>query len=203
MKVLTPRQEEILSFIKAFIEEHKFPPTIRNISANFRISVKGAYDHVKALEKKQYIRCNENCSRGIEIIEKEQERKHDPETVKIPILGNVAAGVPLFSEENYDGSVVVHTDFLKKGNYFALRVQGDSMSGAGIMDGDIAIFIQQNTAVNGDIVVAMVDDAFTLKRFFREKQRIKLKAENPAYHPIYTQNVKVLGKLSCVIRKYE
>lgn len=202
MKGLTKRQEETLNFIKYYIDKHSYPPTIREMAASFNISVKGAYDHIKALEKKGRIRCDGNRSRTIEIIDNENENK--PETVNIPILGKVAAGLPLFAEENYDGMLNMPAARFSNGKFFALHVSGDSMQDAGILDGDIAIFTHRQTAENGDIVVAMVnDEAYTLKRFFREKNRVKLKAENPVYPPIYTQNVKVLGKLKCIVRDYD
>ncbi len=202
MKDLTPRQKQILEFIRKFILTHKFPPTMREISEHFSISVKGAYDHVKALKKKNCIRFGSNQSRTIEILngsEPEEERM-----MKIPLIGAVAAGKPLFAEENLDCILRVPAEYLKrKGPYFALKVQGDSMNGAGIQNGDIAVVYQQPTAQNGEIVVAMVDDAVTLKRFYKEKNRIKLQAENPAYPPLYSQNVKILGKLAHLIRSYE
>ena len=202
MKGLTKRQEETLDYIRKYIEAHSYPPTIREMATSFNISVKGAYDHIKALEKKGRIKCDGNRSRTIEILDKKTET--EPETIKIPILGKVAAGLPLFAEENFEGTLNMPANRFIGGNFFALHVSGDSMQDIGILDGDLAIFIQKNTAENGDIVVAMInDEAYTLKRFFREKNRIKLKAENPVYPPIYTQNVKVLGKLKSVVREYD
>ena len=201
MKALTKRQQDILDFIKSFNAKHKYPPTFREIARNYEISVKGAYDHVKALEKKKRIRCDLGRSRAIEILESEDE---ETELVEVPLLGHVAAGVPLFAEENWDGILKVPSELLKKGKHFALHVQGDSMEGAGILNGDTAVFEQKQNAENGDIVVAVInDEAVTLKRFYKEINRIKLKAENPVYPPIYTQNVRILGKLSCIIRHYE
>lgn len=199
MKTMTKRQEQVLAFLRIFIETHKYPPTIREIAQNFEISVKGAYDHIKALEKKAIIHCDMNRSRAIEIIGDER----DEDIVSVPILGNVAAGIPLFAEENFEGEIRLASEQLPPGRYFALRVRGDSMQDAGIFDGDTAVFVQQNVADNGSIVVAMVNEAVTLKRFYREKNRIKLKAENPVYPPIYTQNIQILGKLVRIIRNYE
>jgi repressor LexA len=202
MKGLTARQEETLNYIRKFIDEHSYPPTIRELASSFNISVKGAYDHIKALEKKGRIKCDGNRSRTIEILDKKNEA--EPETVQIPILGKVAAGTPLFSEENLDGVLNMPAARFNKGKFFALHVSGDSMQDIGILDGDVAIFNQKSTAENGDIIVAMInDEAYTLKRFYREKNRIKLKAENPVYPPIYTQNVRVLGKLKCIVRDYD
>ena len=201
MKALTIRQQEILDFMKRFIKEHKYPPTIREIAGDFHISVKGAYDHVKALEKKKQIRCDLGRSRAIEIVNGEEKAE---DIVEVPVIGHVAAGIPLFAEENFDGVLKISAENLSRGKHFALRVQGDSMEGAGILDGDTAIFEQKNYADNGDIVVAVLnDEAVTLKRFYKEKNRIKLKAENPVYPPIYSQSVRILGKLACIMRSYE
>ena len=201
MKSLTKRQNEVLDFLKAFLQRKKYPPTMREIAAHFSISPKGAYDHIKALEKKKFIRCNINRSRAIEIMSDENDEEP---FIKVPLLGNVAAGLPLLAEENLEGTINLPIDNLGKGEFFALHVQGDSMQDAGILDGDIAVFVQKPNADNGDIVVARInDEAVTLKRFFKEKNRVKLKAENPAYPPIYTQNVKILGKLKTILRNYE
>lgn len=200
MKAITARQSEVLSYIKTFIADHKFPPTIREISERFRISVKGAYDHVKALEKKNFIRLDNKRSRTIEVLGLDVESDR---TVDVPILGNVAAGLPLLAEENLEGTIKLPREQVRGGNHFALHVTGESMRDAGIMDGDLAVFRQQPTAENGDIVVAMVDEAVTLKRFFKEKNRVRLQAENPDYPPIFTQNVRVLGRLAQLIRRYE
>ncbi len=200
MKGITDRQREVLQYIKDYVATHKFPPTIREISERFSISVKGAYDHVKALEKKSFIRCDNNRSRSIEVL---GDSDGENELVaRIPVLGEVAAGKPIFTEENFDGVVKVPAEFVRRGKHFAVHVRGDSMRDAGIMDGDIAVIRQQSTANNGEIVVAMVDEAFTLKRYYREKNRVRLKSENPAYPPIYTQNVRVLGKLAHIMRTY-
>ena len=186
--------------MRSFLAVHKYPPTIREIGHHFGISVKGAYDHVKALEKKGVIACNHNRSRAIEIIESSSQG--EPEHIAVTLLGRVAAGMPLFAEENNDGTLSLPASLVGSGDVFALTVEGDSMSGAGIMDGDIAVFSNQSVAENGQIVVAMVDEAVTLKRFYKEKNRVRLQSENPAYPPLYTADVKILGRLSAVIRSY-
>jgi repressor LexA len=201
MKEITRRQSEVLDYLKAFITEHHFPPTIREISDNFSISVKGAYDHVKALEKKGFLKIDNNRSRTIEVVGHEEPA--DDDVIDVPILGNVAAGLPLLAEENLEGKVRLPAEHLGRGDHFALHVRGESMRDAGIMDGDLAVFRQQQTANNGDIVVAMVEEAVTLKRFFKEKNRVRLQAENASFPPIFTQNVRVLGKLAHLIRTYE
>ncbi len=198
MKGLTKRQSEILDYLKNFIDENRYPPAIREVANHFSISVKGAYDHIKALEKKNFITCNNNTSRSIGIVE-----DSNINSTTIPILGKIAAGGPILAEENYDGNITLSTDLIKSGEHFALNVVGDSMIDAGILEGDIAVFKQQQNAENGNIVAAMLDDSVTLKRFYKESNRVRLKAENANYSPIYTQNVSILGKLVTVIRTYD
>ena len=201
MKELTGRQKEVLSFIAGYIDRHFYPPTIREIADNFAISVKGAHDHVTALKRKNAIRQDGKRSRTMELVRDKEEEAG--KLAKIPIVGTVAAGSPILSEENWDGTLAVNQSTLKKNRvYFAVRVQGDSMSGAGIMDGDMAVIEKANIVKNGEIAVAVIDDAFTLKRFYRENTRIKLQSENPDYKPIYCQNVRIIGRLSQIIRSY-
>jgi repressor LexA len=202
MRPITRRQQEVLDFIKSYISRSKYPPTIREISEHFTISVKGAYDHVKALEKKNVIRCDTNRSRAIEVLDIPKVDSRNESVREVPLLGNVAAGAPLLAVENNDGTVPVPTSYLRGSDYFALHVRGNSMIGAGILDGDVAIIEQKPVAENGDIVVAMVEEAVTLKRFYREANRIQLKAENPAYPPIYTRDVRILGTLAHIVRSY-
>ncbi len=202
MKNVTKRQHEVILFIQDHLKAHGYPPTIREIGSHFSFSVKAAFDHVKALEKKGILRCNENRSRAIEIIHEAYLPKD--EGLDIPLLGNVAAGVPLLSEENFDRMIKVPKQMLADtGQYYALLVKGESMHDAGIFDGDIAVIKYQQQADNGDIVVARVqDEAVTLKRFFRENNRVRLQAENEEYLPLYTQEVQILGKLQMIIRDY-
>jgi len=203
MKELTKRQKEVLSFIAGYIKSHPYPPTIRDIADHFGISVKGAYDHITALKRKNYLKQDGKRSRTIELVHSKVDE--DLGTVaKIPIVGTVAAGAPILSEENWEGTITLHQSMLKKNRtYFAVRVRGDSMSGAGIMDGDMAIIEKRNVVESGEIAVAVVDDAVTLKRFFKEKNRVKLQAENPNYNPIYCQDVRLLGRLAQIVRYYK
>ncbi|MDR1443918.1 MAG: transcriptional repressor LexA [Treponema sp.] len=199
MKELTQRQKVVLAFIDNFKQEKGYAPTIREIAEHFEISVKGAHDHVTALKKKGSLRLVTRRSRTMEVVGA-HERSFN---VEIPLLGTVAAGIPILAEENREGVILVHESTLKKNrNYFALKIRGDSMTGAGIMDGDVAIIEKSNLAHNGEIVVVMVNEAATLKRFFKENHRVKLQAENPVYPPIYSQNVRILGRLAQIIRSY-
>jgi len=208
MKKLTGRQAEIMAYIQEFIRNHKFPPTFREISEHFGITVRGSYDHIKALEKKGCLRCDKNRSRAIEVIENPANNplpvaEPGSELSEIPRLGVVAAGVPILAEENWDGTIPFPARELKAGNYFALEVKGQSMLQAGILDGDTAIIRQQSVAANGDIVVAMVDEAVTLKRYYKEQNRIRLKAENPDFPSIYSSEVRILGVLAHIVRNYQ
>ena len=199
MKQLTTRQKEILDFLSGFIEKNSYPPTVRETAKAFSISIKGAYDHMKALEKKGAIKLQENRSRAIEIVSKKES---DASIVEIPVLGAIAAGNPIFAEENWTETIRIPAEYTRTGTCFALRVKGDSMKDAGIHSGDMAIIEQQPTAENGEIVAALIEDSATLKRFFKENNRIRLQAENPDYAPIYTQDVRILGKLKAIIRSY-
>jgi repressor LexA len=201
MKTLTKRQKEVMSFIIGYLKHHSYPPTIREVADNFSISVKGAHDHITALRKKDYLRQADKRPRTMELTH--LRSSIDSELTDVPILGTVAAGIPILAEENFDGNVKMPRAMLKKNrNYFALKVKGDSMTGAGILEGDMAIIEKQSTVRNGEIVVAVVNEAVTLKRFYRESSRIRLQAENPDYKNIYCRDVKILGRLFSIIRSY-
>jgi repressor LexA len=201
MKELTVRQKEVLVFIADYKSKHSYPPTIREIAEHFKMSVKGAHDHITALKRKGQIKHEEKRPRTLELT---NARKDDHSSIiDVPLLGSVAAGIPLLAEENFEKNIPIHSSFLKKNRkYFALRVKGDSMSGAGILDGDLAIIEKQTVVHNGEIAVAVLDDAVTLKRFYKESSRIRLQPENPAYKPKYSKDVKILGRLTGVIRSY-
>jgi len=200
MKELTDRQKQVITFIANYIKKNSYPPTIREIADHFEISVKGAHDHITALRKKGHLKQVDKRPRTMGLT---HSRPEDADLVEIPILGTVAAGIPLLAEENFDGNIPVHRSLLKKNKkYFALKVRGDSMIGAGILEGDTAIIEKQNTVHNGEIAVAVMEDGVTLKRFYKESSRIRLQAENPAYKPIYSHEVKILGRLFTIIRSY-
>jgi len=201
MKELTARQKEVLSFIADYLKKNSYPPTIREIADNFSISVKGAHDHITALRKKGYLKQADKRPRTMGLIHKRPDESSD--VMEIPLLGSVAAGVPILAEENFDGNIPIHRSLLKKNKkYFALKVKGNSMSDAGILEGDTAIIEKQNNVRNGEIAVAVIEEAVTLKRFFKESTRIRLQSENPAYKPIYSQDVKIIGRLSGIVRNY-
>ena len=201
MKELTARQKEILSFIADYLKKHSYPPAIREIAEHYSISVKGAHDHITALRKKGFLKQADKRPRTMGLTHAVHE--NTPELAEVPLLGSVAAGAPILAEENFDGNIILHRSMLRKNKkYFALKVKGDSMSGAGILEGDIAIIEKHHSVDNGEIAVAVIDEAVTLKRFYRESTRVRLQAENPAYKPIYSHDVKILGRLFTIIRSY-
>ena len=208
---LTDRQEEILLFIKQFTLESGYPPTLREIGKHFQISSTfGVKRHLEALVKKGFINIESNASRGISFIRKNSDDfidksfRNDDSFVKIPIIGRVAAGLPINAVENLEGSLVVDPSFLKKAeDAFALRVKGDSMINAGINDKDLVIVSPREQAKNGDIVVAMLNDEATVKKFEFINNKIRLIAENNAYLPIEVKiedDFKLIGKVKGVVR---
>ena len=203
MKELTRRQIEILNFVRDYSQENLCPPTIRECSSHFGITPRAVQCHFSALQKKGYLSQSEKRSRSVRVLMDESGYERASAVIRIPILGTVAAGKPLLCEENLDGYLNVSEPFVGKDDtYFALKVRGNSMIDAGIFDGDIAVIRQQHTANNGEIVVAVLDEAITLKRFFKESCRIRLQPENPAFKPIYCQNVQIAGVLASLIRTY-
>ena len=199
MKALTLRQRQTLQFIEHYLDLNGFAPTVREVASHLGVTTKGAHDHLRALQRKGCIKRGSRRSRAIAVTGNGSEA---PEVVDIPVLGTVVAGQPLLTEENLDGTYRLPRSSIGTGDHFALHVHGDSMQAAGIHDGDLAVIRQQPTAADGDIVVAMIDDAVTLKRFYKESTRVRLQAENPAYPPIYATDLRILGKLACLVRNY-
>lgn len=201
MRGITERQQEVLDFIASFSDANCFPPTVREISEHFHISVRAIQDHIHALQKKGFLSVSEKRSRSIRILENGNPKGAHPFFASVPILGSVRAGSPLLAEENLDGFLNLAEPFISEGkNYFALRVKGESMKDAGILEGDVAIVEEKNIADNGQIVVAVLDDAITIKRYFKEKNRIRLQPENSTYNAIYTQDVRIAGIVACIVR---
>jgi repressor LexA len=201
MKDLTERQKAVLRFVTEYQQEHGYPPTNREIAVHLSISLKSAHDHILALVEKNMIRTKKRISRSIEILKRADSQEEV--FLDIPVVGDVAAGTPILAEENIDGQMQFPVSLLRKGAvYFALKVRGDSMSGAGILSGDLVLIEKKEHAENGQIVVAVINEAITLKRFFRENARIKLQAENPVYKPIYTTDARIVGVLALLLRSY-
>lgn len=203
MKELTARQQQVLHFIQDFTEENVFPPSVREIAENFSISIKAVQDHIAALRKKGYLSQASKRSRSLKVLKETRPEVQKSTFVAVPLIGTIAAGKPLFCDENYEDTLHISKDMVKDdGQYFALHVRGASMKDAGILDGDIAIIRQCNSAQDGEIVVALIDDSVTLKRFFKEATRIRLQPENPDFNPIFSSEVQILGVLSNILRTY-
>lgn len=201
-KDLTDKQQMIFEFIKAAINDSGFPPTVREIGDRFGITVKGAYDHLKAIEKKGYIRTEQNKSRAIVVLDDSDTAVTGSSGISIPLLGRIAAGSPILAEENVEEYLTFPESMFTNGEYFALNVKGDSMIEGGILDGDIAIIKKQNTAGNGEIIAALLEDEATLKIFSKTGNAIKLVPMNSAYKPIECRELSILGKLAAVFRRY-
>lgn len=202
---LTERQKEILEFIKDFVIINGYPPTLREIAKQFNIaSTFGIKRHLDALQKKGYLSVESFASRAISITHNNYEKKYESNSVEIPVLGRVAAGYPILSEQNIEGSISINSTLIRNSSeIFGLKVKGDSMKNAGIFEGDIIIVNHQKNAVNGDIVVAMVDNETTVKRFYQNKGKITLKPENENYAPIIVKNsneFSIIGKVLGVFR---
>ena len=203
MKQITERQKKILNFISDYQAENSYPPTVREIGDHFGVSIRAVQDHITALQKKGFITQTQKKSRSIKVLVDERQKDQGMFMEKVPLIGTIAAGKPLLCEENYEGYVTLTEPFIRPGkNYFALHVRGQSMINAGILEGDLAIIEQTSTATDGQIVVAVIDDAITLKRYFKEPSRIRLQPENPAFHPIYCQDVRIVGILTNLVRTY-
>ena len=205
---LTERQQEILSFISQFRDANGYPPTLREIGKKFDISSTfGVKRHLDALVKKGYLNVESNASRGISLIHNlfpGPNYDRDNEFSKIPIVGRVAAGSPILAIENIEGSVVIDNSFMKRtDDCFALKVKGDSMINAGIFEGDLVIVSPSKESVNGDTVVARLDDEVTVKTFEKKKNKVRLIPENENYDPIEVDDKKefsIIGKVVGVIR---
>lgn len=204
MEELTDKQEKILTVIKKFIAENGYAPTIRELCNLCGLSSTATmFVHLKNLTNKGYIKQTENKFRTIELNVPNEYSKNNDSVVEVPLLGKVAAGNPIEAIENPDNYFSLPKELIPQNNeVFTLEVNGESMINVGIFDGDIVIIKKQNVANNGEIVVALTDDnEVTLKRFYKEKDHIRLQPENDFLEPIILPNVKILGKAIGLYRK--
>jgi len=207
---ISDKQIKILQFIINCLKSNGYPPTVREIAKAVNLSSSATvYGHLKKLEKFGYIRRNPSKPRAIEILSKTNnlvsaaKPKKDINSIMVPLVGNVAAGIPILAEENIEDYFPLTADFVKGGHQvFLLKVRGDSMINAGIMDRDYIVVRKQETAINGEIVVALIEDEATVKRFFKTSKNIKLIPENDYMEPITVKDVSIIGKVIGVIRKY-
>lgn len=201
MRDLTPRQRQILEFIKREVQQRGYPPSVREIGQAVGLnSSSTVHGHLAKLEAKGYIRRDPTKPRAIELLDG-QARALRSEIVYAPVVGRVTAGEPILAVENIESYFPLPKEFAGADEVFLLEVRGDSMRNAGILDGDYVVVRQQPDAVNGDIVVALIGEEATVKRFFRENGHIRLQPENEAYEPIIGTDIQVLGKVIGVYRK--
>ena len=197
---ITEKQQEILNYIKDTILSKGYPPAVREICDAVHLrSTSSVHAHLESLEKNGYIRKDPTKPRTIEVVD-DNFNLTRRELANIPIHGQVAAGEPILAEQNILDYFPIPTDYLPNSETFMLKVRGDSMINVGIFDGDTVIVACQNTAANGEIVVAMVEDGATVKRFYKEKGYYRLQPENDSMEPILVEQVAVLGKVVGLIR---
>ena len=199
---LSAKQQLILNFLKQEIKKNGYPPTVREICDAVGLSsTSTVHAHLETLERKGFIRRSPTKNRSTEILE-EDFYANTRELVNVPIVGRVAAGVPILADENIEDYFPIPIDYIKNDTCFMLHVKGDSMIDDGIFDGDLVLVRQQQTAADGDIVIAMLDDSATVKKFFRDGENIRLSPANSFFEPIVVQNCDVLGKVIGLYRRY-
>ena len=204
---LTPKQEEILNFIKQEILAKGYPPSVREICEAVTLkSTSSVHAHLESLERKGYIRKDPTKPRTIEVVD-DSFNVLRSEIISIPMIGRVAAGAPLLAEENIEGYFPIPAEFMPNNEAFILTVHGNSMVNIGILDGDMIIVERKSTASNGEIVVALVADeassepAATVKRFYKEDGYIRLQPENDTMEPLIVNDCEIIGKVIGVYRK--
>lgn len=197
---LTEKQQAILQYIKESILKRGYPPAVREIcqAVNLR-STSSVHAHLESLERKGYIRKDPSKPRTIEVVD-ESFNLTRREMVNVPLLGEVAAGAPMFAEENISDYFPFPADMLPNADIFMLKVKGDSMVNVGIFDNDKILVAKQNHANNGDIVVALMDDTATVKTYYKEKNHIRLQPQNDDMEPILVKDVSILGKVIGLFR---
>lgn len=197
---ITPKQQEILDYIKKEILEKGYPPAVRDICQAVHLkSTSSVHSHLETLEKNGFIRRDPTKPRAIEILDEDfyMNRK---EMVQIPVVGNVAAGTPILAVENIEDYFPMPVNMLPNKDLFILRVKGDSMINMGILNGDFVIVAHSDTAENGEVVVALVDDSATVKRFYKENGYYRLQPENDTMEPIIVPEVMIQGKVVGLLR---
>lgn len=195
------KQSEIYKFLKTYTENKGYPPSVREICEAVDLkSTSTVHGHLKRLEKKGFIKRDPTKPRALEIVELNASKR---EMINIPIVGKVTAGTPILATENIEDSFPIPLEYIKHDReLFILRVSGESMIDAGINDGDLAIIEQCTTALNGDIIVALIENEATIKRFFKEENHIRLQPENKTMNPILVNDCTILGKLVGLFRAY-
>lgn len=203
MRKITDRQKQVLDFVCDYIDEHAYPPSIRDIQKHFRLkSTKGVKDHIDRLVEKGYLKRMDGAARALEVV-----RTTENAVKKVPLVGTVAAGLPILAEENIEAYLPISADTVRTEGMFYLRVSGDSMINAAILEGDLVLVRPQPFVEQGEIAVVRIGDEATVKRFFRFDNRIELHPENPNYKPIVysdeREDVRIVGKVTAVFRVLE
>ncbi len=200
---ITPKQKEILEYIKAQILERGFPPAVRDICEAVNLkSTSSVHSHLETLEKNGYIRRDPTKPRAIEILD-DTFNLTRRELTNVPLIGRVAAGEPLLAQENIENYFPIPVELLPNNTTFLLTVKGESMINAGILDGDMILVEEKHTASNGEMVVALIEDSATVKTFYKEEGIIRLHPENDEMEPIMVRDVMILGKVIGVIRFFK
>ncbi|MDX9873189.1 MAG: transcriptional repressor LexA [Clostridia bacterium] len=198
---LTERQKSILNYIKNEIRTRGYPPAVREIGEAVGLSSSSTvHSHLNQLENKGYIRRDPTKPRAIEITDQEYHPIRD--MIDVPLVGRVTAGAPILAVENIESTFPLPLEFVHSDEVFMLKIQGDSMINAGIFNEDMVVVRKQNVARDGDIIVALLEDEATVKRFYKGFNHIRLQPENDAYEPIITRDVSILGKVIALLRKY-
>ena len=199
---LSERQTRILDYIRYVTRVRNYPPSVREIGEAVGLSSSSTvHNHLNQLERRGLIKRDPSKSRTVQLVQDAEIDDQRRNAVSVPIVGHVAAGSPILAEQNIEDYILLSPELAKDG-YFLLRVRGDSMINAGILDGDLVLVRPQQEATNGQIVVALVEGDATVKRFERANGHVKLVAENPAYQPIVTTNVSLVGQVRGVIRLF-
>lgn len=197
---ISAKQEEILEYIKSQILERGFPPSVRDICEAVHLkSTSSVHSHLETLEKNGYIHRDPTKPRAIEILD-DSFNFNRREMVNVPVIGHVAAGEPLLAEQNIENYFPIPMEYMPNKQTFMLKVHGGSMINAGILDGDLVLVEQSSVADNGDIVVALLDDSATVKRFYKEEGIFRLQPENDALEPIIVRDLQIMGKVIGVFR---
>jgi len=202
-KKLTKKQQEILEFIKSQIISKGYPPSVRDICEAVHLkSTSSVHSHLETLEENGYIRRDPAKPRAIEITD-DTFHLIRREMANVPLVGTVTAGLPILAQQNIESYFPIPSEYMPNIECFLLRVKGESMINAGIFDGDLVLVQHQSDAENGDIVVALLDDSATIKRFFKENGHYRLQPENENMKPIFADDVTILGKVFGVFRFFK
>ena len=199
---LSKKQRQILEYMIKQVNEKGYPPSVREICEAVELkSTSTVHGYLTKLEDKGYIKRDKTKPRAIEILKKNKYKK-TREYINIPIIGNITAGSPILAVENIEDTFPLPVDYIHNDEMFMLKVKGESMIDAGIYDKDLILVRQQNTAENGDIVVALIEEYATVKRFFKEKEFIRLQPENQSMSPIFVKDISIIGKVVGLFRKF-